>query len=240
VRFALLGGKKGTPAPTLFVFATACDDSLQNPEFNQIGHLLGKQGFLCVSLDAPCHGKDVRDKEPNGLRGWRSRLEKGDGLIPRFASDSSAVLDYLIKEGYTNPQKVAVCGTSRGGFLALHWAAAEPRVKAAVAFAPVANLLALSEFNGMEKHGETKALALDKTAEKLAGRAIWVCIGNNDQRVSTDNLIAFTRKVVAASVAQKKPALVELHVMTSEGHTIHPTAHEEAAVWVLARLHSGR
>lgn len=34
-----------------------------------------------------------------------------------------------------------------------------------------------------------------------------------------------------ASVAQKKPPLVELHVMTSAGHTIHPTARDEAAVW---------
>jgi hypothetical protein len=45
---------------------------------------------------------------------------------------------------------------------------------------------------------------------------------------------------VAASVAQKKKALVEIHVMTSEGHRIHDTAHEEAAAWMAARLIIGR
>jgi dienelactone hydrolase len=236
VRYGVRGAKPNSPAPTLFVLASTLESSLQSKEFNDIGNRLAEKGFLCVALDAPCHGKDVKAGEPDGLRGWRARLEKGVDLVPGFAAQCSAVLDHLVRERYTDPARVAVCGTSRGGFLALHWAAAEPRVQCAVAFAPVTNLLALREFNGMDRHAATQALNLERHADKLAGRPVWVCIGNHDERVSTDDVIRFTRRVVAASVAAQKKPLVEIHVMPSPGHTIHPTAHAEAAAWALARI----
>jgi dienelactone hydrolase len=241
VRFGLLGDKCTAPAPTLFLFATSADQTLADPAFAKIGHLLARRGFLCVSLDVPCHGNDVRPGEKAGsLSAWRARLEKGGDLVPPFTKKVSAVLDYLVKEGYTDPRRVAACGTSRGGFMALHAAAAEPRVRAVVAFAPVTDLLALREFAGMEKHAATKALALARHADELAGRAVWLCIGNHDERVGTDHSIAFTRRVVAASVARKKPAAVELHVMATEGHRVHATAHDEAAAWLLAQLRAAR
>jgi dienelactone hydrolase len=233
IRFALLGAKGKSPAPTLFVFASAAEESLRSDDYNKVGRLLGRQGYLCVSLDVPCHGEDQTAKE-SGLGGWRVRLAKGDTLVPGFVAKASAVLDYLIKEGYTDPRRVAACGTSRGGFIALHFAAAEPRVRCVAAFAPVTNLLALREFTGMEKHKPTRALELTNFADKLAGRHVWVCIGNRDDRVSTDDVIAFTRRVATASTASDKAAPVELHVMPTVGHRIHDTAHQEAAAWVLA------
>jgi predicted esterase len=105
-------------------------------------------------------------------------------------------------------------------------------VSSVAAFAPVTDLLALTEFRGMEDHKATKAASLLHQAGKLAGRPVWVCIGNNDQRVNTDHLIALTRKIVAASAEQKKPAPVELHVMPTLGHRIHDTAYDEAALWI--------
>jgi hypothetical protein len=116
--------------------------------------------------------------------------------------------------------------------MALNWAAEEPRVGWAAAFAPVSDLLVVTEFRGLEKNPLTRSLALVEHANKLAGRPVWVCIGNNDARVGTDQLIAFTRKVVETSLADKKRALVELHVMPSIGHSIHDTAHEEVAAWL--------
>jgi dienelactone hydrolase len=232
VRFALMGEKKAKPAPTLFVLANAAEETLKHATYNHSGLLLAEKGVLCVALDVPGHGKDVRPGELGGLDAWRSRLEKGDPWLADFTKRASAVLDHLIKEGYTDAEKVAVCGTSRGGFLALHWAAADSRVGAAAAFAPVTDLLVLREFHGMEKHAATKALDLREHAGKLAGRPIWVCIGNNDERVGTDQVIGFTRKVVAASLAAKKPAPVELHVMPTAGHSVHDTAYDEAAAWL--------
>ena len=139
----------------------------------------------------------------------------------------------------------------RGGFVALHFAAVESRVRCVAAFAPVTNLLALREFAGIEQDSPSvlrvvKSLALVNSAEKLAGRPIWICIGNYDQRVNTDDAIALTRRVVEASVAEDKPANVEIRVLPSEGYQVRvhdnghgipvPSAHKEAAEWILARM----
>lgn len=236
INFGLLGEKGGSPAPTLIVIAGDIKGTLGSDDYNKVGRILANEGFISVALDIPCHGADVKPGEPEGLKGWRARLEKGDNFVAAYCKKMTEVLDYLIKEGYTDPKKIFVAGTSRGGFMSLHVMAAEPRVRCAVAFAPVAELPILNEFKGMENDPLTKSIALPSIVDKLAGRPIWICIGNNDQRVGTDSVIAFTRKVVAASLAQKKPAPISIHVMQTEGHAIHKTAHEEAAAWIAAKL----
>jgi hypothetical protein len=104
------------------------------------------------------------------------------------------------------------------------------------AFAPVTDLAALREFAGQRDQPSVSQLALVAHADKLAGRGVWMCIGNNDERVDTDLAIATTRALVRSSIAAGHAPKIELHVMTSEGHTIHPTAHEEAAAWIGALL----
>jgi dienelactone hydrolase len=236
-RFALLGEKGAAPAPTLFVFATDQAGTLTNPQFNKVGSLLASRGFLCVSLDVPCHGADVRPGEKAGdLSGWRARLEKGEDLVAPFTRRVSEVLDYLVKEGFTDPARVAAAGTSRGGFIALHCAAAEPRIKAVVAFAPVSDLNALREFKGTTAKDAADVLHTARLAPRLAGRSVWLCIGNHDERVSTDDAIATTRAIVRAAAEKKLPLDVELFVTATPGHTIHKTAHDEAAAWLGARL----
>ncbi len=236
IRFGLCGAKPNAPAPTLIVIASTIQDSLSSDDYNKAGNILAKHGWISIALDTPCHGADHREGEPEGLNGWRSRLEQGDNFVAVFNKQVAEVLDYLVHERYTDPQRIAVAGTSRGGFMGLNLMAAEPRVKCAAAFAPVAELPVLTEFKGLENHAPTQSIALPSIAEKLAGRPVWICIGNNDQRVGTDSVIAFTRKVVAASFAQKKPAPIEIHVMQTEGHAIHKTAHDEAAAWLAAKL----
>jgi dienelactone hydrolase len=235
-RFGLLGAKATAPAPTLFVFGGDIENTLRKSDYNQVGQRLAKDGYLCVSLDVPCHGADAKDKDDLGLAGWRRRLEKGDKLVAGFTARASRVLDYLIKEKYTDPKRVGVCGTSRGGFMALHFAAADSRVKCVAAFAPVTNLLALSEFDGMQNQAAARKVSLLNSADKLVNQTIWICIGNNDLRVSTDDVIAFSRKVVKIAAERSKPANVELHVMAVVGHRIHGSAHAEVAVWMLKQM----
>jgi len=229
----MIGEKGASPAPTLFVFASRLEDSLGNGDYNKAAGILTSHGYLAVSLDLPCHGEDVKEGEPGGRSGWRARIEQGDDQVPGFLKKVSAVLDYLISGGYTDRQRILASGTSRGGFIALHFAAADPRVRAVAAFAPVTNLLTLREFAGMEHHPATNSFALIHQAGKLADKAVWIIIGNKDERVGADHAIALTREIVAAWTHSDRPANVELHVLPSMGHGLPPNAYDDAAAWLL-------
>ena len=241
VRFGILGKKPTSPEPTLFIFADTIENTLRREDFSLVAQILAKKGYLAVSLDLPCHGMDVKQGEPaDGLSCWRVRLERNDNFVEDFMPRISAVLDFLVKEGYTNPRKVAACGASRGGFIALQFAAHDPRVKCVFAFAPVTNLLALKEFAGVEENpGALRlvlSLALANVAEKLTDRSIWLTIGDYDLRVSTDDAIAFTRRLVELSIMENRPPKVELHVMTNVDHSVPTHGAEDSAAWLLKEM----
>jgi len=258
IRFGLLGEKGTSPAPTVFGFAGSVEDALTLEQFNKCGlvlsgqdcgPILSRQHCLAVSLDLPAYGEDIRPGDSGDVGGtlvigdWRRRIERGEPLVGDFTRRASAVLDHLIREGYTDPGRVAAYGHSRGGFMGLHFAAVDPRVRCVAAFAPLVDFLAVTEFAGMENDAAAKSLALIRHADKLAGRSIWICIGNDDDRVDTDRVIAFARKVTSASLAagrvaggERPVADVELHVMPLAGHALHDTASEEGAAWIASRL----
>src|SRR5262245_22647347 len=96
VRFGLLGSRGEKPAPTLFILAGSLEDALGNDDYAKVGRLLLKKGFVCVSVDIPCHGKDHKGNKAAGIAGWRARLENGDDLLTPFTKNVSAVLDHLI------------------------------------------------------------------------------------------------------------------------------------------------
>lgn len=149
-----------------------------------------------------------------------------------LAGHARELLDHLIAEGYADPQRIAAAGTSRGGFSALHVAAADPRIRCVAAFAPVSELAIVDKFASLRDNELLRSLDLFRHADKLADRPIWLCIGNGDQRVGTDALVKLARELTATADRLQKPSDVDLHVVNSRGHSIHPTAHEEAAVWV--------
>src|SRR5688572_16655051 len=158
VEFAIVGTKGARPAPVLFVMGGAAQQIIENESSNLVGYLLAKHGFLSVALDIPCHGKDRRPSEKEGMDCWRARLEKKEDLLSGFMSRLSSVIDFLIKEGYADPDRLGAAGPSRGGFMALHSAAVEPRLRYAVAFAPLTDLLALREFKGIADPAPARAL----------------------------------------------------------------------------------
>jgi len=235
-RFAIVGMKAAKPAPTLLIFAGSIEQTLDAKFYPLATKLRQERGFLLVTLDLPGHGADRREGEPASIAAWRTRMEKGERVIQDFVAKVPPVLDYLVAEGYADPARIVAAGTSRGGFIAFHVAAADARIKAVVAFAPVTDLLALSEFTGMQDHAEVRALAAERLAARLAGRPIWMCIGNHDTRVDTDRAIHFTRRIVECAVAAGTRPDIELLVQPTAGHQIAPDSHEKAAAWLAERF----
>src|SRR5262249_30641235 len=147
------------------------NSSLKSEDVNKLGRLLIPHGYVCVSLDIPCHGADVRaGEQASGLAAWKGRIVNGENIAATFARKVSQVLDYLIAEKYTDPARVAVSGTSRGGFVAFHCAAADARIRQVIAFAPVTRLPTLTEFAGTESNEAVLALGAIHLAGKLVGR----------------------------------------------------------------------
>ncbi|MFA6564674.1 MAG: prolyl oligopeptidase family serine peptidase [Verrucomicrobiia bacterium] len=236
IRFGVIGSQPGFAAPTLLVVAMSLEEMQQQPVFTEVARLLAKQGWMSVVIEPPCHGEDRRPEEPEGLAGWRHHLDYGEDVVQAFNAKARAVLGHVIAQGFADPGRLAICGTSRGGFLAFHFAAIEPRIKAVAGISPVTDLLALAEFKGTATDSAAEKLALTHIAPKLIGRPVWLSIGNNDERVDTDCAIAFTRAIVHASARQsKEPAPVipvELVVAPSAGHRKINQAHEQLAVWL--------
>lgn len=242
--FAILGDKPAAPAPTLFVFGGDMRGSLLSEDVNRIGRLLIPHGYLCVSTDLPAHGLDVRPGENSGdLGAWKTRIVNGDNLAADWAGRVTKILDYLIAEKFTDPALVAVSGTSRGGFAAVHCAAADARFKQVLAFAPVTHLPALREFAGAETNENVLAHSVIHVAEKLVGKPILIFIGNDDARVSTADCLAFGLEVIKKSKGKINPIPVEVRLLGTIDHRLHsiPMAeygqlcapHDEAAAWLL-------
>lgn len=237
VRFGLLGEKSDQPAPTLIILASSPEETLGSDYFLQAGVLLAKQGYLCVSLDLPCHGRDRISGEPEGIAGWRHRLDADQDLLADFKRRGQAMLSYLIDHGYTDATRVAVSGTSRGGFSALHLAAHDSRIRCVAAMAPVTELSALTEFQGMTHPERAATLSAVNLADKLAERGVWVVIGDRDARVGTDHAITFARRLTSIAVEKKLTASIELHVLSEpKGHTTPQGAAELSAAWIARQL----
>ncbi len=243
IRFALLGKKAVRPSPTLVVFAGAMRRALEEKSANTLGWILAQHDFLSVALDIPCHGDDQRPGEPPGLSGWRHRLEKGENFLAEFLPRVSTVLDFLIQEEYVDPKRIVAFGPSRGGFMALHLAAVEPRIGAVVAFAPVTDLLALREFGDMKDPALALPLDVMSLAPKLATRHLFIQIGHNDLRVGSRHAVDFALKLMELSPSHMKPMqdiwseeVLKLVITPSEspgGHSTYNKAHPDAATWIL-------
>lgn len=190
-------------------------------------------GYLCVSIDLPCHGNQST-KECNGLSGWGKRAAAGDHFVAEFNARMSKVLDHLIAEGLTDPAKVAVCGTSRGGFLAVRFAAHDKRVKCAAGYSSVTNLRKLSEFRKAASVPAVDAMSLEAHVDALVGKPVFLVIGDRDDRVGTDAAVNFARSLSAAALKANVPSGVELHVVSEPraNHTTPAGADKWSARWI--------
>ena len=204
IRSGILGDTPAGRAPTLFPSAGKLEETLHRTgDYNLVVGVVD-HGILCVSLDAPCHGEAQKPDEPGGLAGWRHRLDRGDNWVPGHLSNLSPVLDYLVDQKMVGPDRISACGISRGGFVVLHWAAAEPHIRCIAGLAPVTHLPTLREFQGMNDDPLTLSLSPNHLADKLVDRPLWINIGNNDHRVRTEHCVSLIRHIVEATCAARE------------------------------------
>ena len=239
-RFGLFGEKPNAPRPTLFVFATSVDDMGKLLVYSEAGRLLAKHGWLYVTVDPPCHGHDHREGEPANLAGWAHRIKSGENLTKPFVGRCVEVLDYLVEQGYTDPKQVAACGTSRGGFCALHFAANDSRIGAVACVSPVTELLALREFNGVTEE-QVRSQNVFALSGKLTKTSVWLSIGNDDQRVGTNHCVKAADRFQSIRPQQQTEsttASVQLVIKPTKGHQPIKNAYRLAAQFILDRYAS--
>lgn len=223
-------GRLNRPQPTLFVFAGSRADTLNasNP-YNDVGRILQDSKWLIVTMDLPAHGTDARQGETDPLYAWRTRQEAGEEIVSIFTNKCKTVLDYLIANRYSNPRKVFVAGTSRGGFMAAHFAIADKRIRAVAAFAPVTTVLALSEYaNSSFPVGVIPPMTLSNYATQLSGINLKMWSGPNDTRVGTQNALNLVSAVQSIYLYSN----IEVRIQPAVDHTVPVSAHEEASDWL--------
>ena len=238
-RVLLLGHRAEAPQPLLFIFQGSIDSAMSEPLYTEVGRLLAAEGVLSVVLDAPAHGEDAAPGEPPELSAWAHRVGEGKPFLEPFLQRATKALDHFVALGWADPSRVAACGTSRGGFLAFHFAAHDSRIRCVAGIAPVTDLAALREFSSLSPPPDTSGLGLASLAPRLAGRPLWLCIGNSDARVGTDRAIAFAQAVVAANRALPQPPSpipVDLLVQSTPGHRSFATDHHRLAQWLRPHL----
>ena len=78
-----------------------------------------------------------------------------------------------------------------------------------------------------------------KRANDLAGRKVWILIGDQDKRVNTDNAVQLAREISRESRENKLLSKVTLHVLPEpRGHMIPAGADRMAADWILQEINN--
>jgi dienelactone hydrolase len=236
VEFVVWGGEPGTPAPTLIILSGNRNDSLVKANFLKAGETLQPLGYLCVSIDLPCHGA-LAEPGYSNLTGWGKLAAEGEDFVADFNDRMKKVLDHLIAEGMTDPEKIAATGTSRGGFMAYRYLAFDERVKCAVGYSPVTDLRQLREFAVAAEAPIVDAMNIRAHVGQLVGRPLFLMIGDRDDRVGTDAAIDFMRRLSAAAVAADVPSQNMLVVKSEpRGHSTPARTAELATAWIYQQL----
>lgn len=234
--FLIAAGDLSRPCPVLVLLAGDAVMSLTVEPYCLVGEQLHEEGWTVVSLDLPCHGDDIRSSEAPELGGWAARIAEGEDIVAAFVRRMADLTGYMLAERIAELGEIAVAGTSRGGFMALHAAAGCRRIGRVAAFSPVVDLAALQEFRGKHNPALVDRLSLLHRTEALADRDIWITIGKNDRRVGTENVVEFYDALAASATT---PTDVRpdrrLRLVDVPGHASFPQWHEDAAAWLLRR-----
>jgi len=224
--------------PALFYFALSGKASLCTDPYCQPAHFAASDHIRVFSLTLPGHEKE--EHFTSAIQYWAEEIEKGHNIIEQFALSVVRAIDYLIENQWIEESSIAAAGLSRGGFIAAHVAAIDPRIKFILGFAPVTKLTEAKEFAHLHHNPLANALNLKHAIHQLIGRPLRFYIGNHDTRVSTNECFAFISALAEASFQQHlRTSPVELVITPSQGHQGHgtlPHVFQEGISWLKNKL----
>jgi len=164
------------PDPVLLLTIGGPSSHLLPPN-DQPANYFWQRGHRVVSLSVPCVASSLGTFGELALKGPDPTLA--------FIEDAQSVLKYCIDQQWARSGRVVVTGISRYGYMALRLMAADDQVNIGGGFAPVTDWRKLSELHEIEDREEIADLRLSQFADELAGKKIYLSIGNHDERVST-------------------------------------------------------
>ncbi|HJN16066.1 MAG TPA: prolyl oligopeptidase family serine peptidase [Armatimonadota bacterium] len=221
-------------APALLLtFAADQDTSLLTiPYCLPAQHFLA-HGHRAVSFTLPSHGTRV-DAFGEGIAGWRNAFMAGEDPFSTFVAEARALIDECMRRGWVRPGRIAVSGTSRGGYVALRLLAADPRIAAGAGFAPVTDWRDLTEFSADREREDVAGLRLSQMAADMADRDVFAAIGRNDDRVSTLSCRTFIEHLRRLGATTSDGSDRVRYVETDdEGHSLADRWYAEGAEFLL-------
>ncbi len=199
----------------LLTFAGERGTSLLKEPFCKSAKAFLRDGHRAASFDLPGHGDRIDPRFGKSIGSFRNALVAGTDVFANFADDGHAVISECIRRGLAKPGRIAVAGTSRGGYMALRVLAGDDRVIAGAGFAPVTDWRMLSEFVEIRERTDVANLRLTRFAKRMTGRHVYLAIGKDDKRVGTEACRELQRALVAANqAAGHKGSLVEFNLKT--------------------------
>lgn len=226
------------PLPSFFYFALSGKESLCTDPFNQVVQFLHGKMIRVFSMTLPGHENNLPATQ--AMKVWADDYLHNRDPIEDFLQSLFQATEFAINNRFADPTKLAIGGLSRGGFIALHAAARDPRFRFIVPFAPITELHRVKEFASMEDHPAIRSLDVMHLKQNLWNRCIRLYIGNHDTLVDTKSCFNFAMNLVeeAAHNNLRSPQ-IEFFLHPSIGHKGHGTSLDvfrQGADWISSCL----
>lgn len=224
------------PLPSFFYFAVSGNDTLQKEPFNQVVEFLHGQMIRVFSMTLPGHEGNLPPTK--AIEVWADDYAHKRDPLNDFLDQFEIALSFAIQQKFVDPNKMAIGGLSRGGFVALHAAARDQRMKYVLGLAPLTDLHQVAEFSYLQPI--IPILDLKKVSKQLIHQNIRLYISNHDTRVDTRSCFEFAMSVVeSANQHQIRSPKMELILYPPVGHHGHGTPPEifkAGADWIASCL----
>ena len=187
-------------------------------------------GHYVLSFDLPHHGdriiKDSIEETPPGaangsIRAMSKAFTSGNDPFKQFVADGMAAIDACLERGVATNVKIVGYGVSRAAYCLLRLAAADPRMHAVAGPSPVTDWAVLDEFADHADPARTSQLHIANWIDQLADKAVYLCIGSQDDVVNTESCVRFAMKLFdrQRSVLPEGTLLNRLHVVDTPSHS---------------------